>query len=455
MVTQLATVLCFLGIGYLFWVDRKQGSQVSNAVWIPLLWMFFAGSRFASQWLDLGPPQAMGAEAYDDGSPIDRIVFLTLILAGTWALLRRKLNWRELLTANTWILLFFLFAVLSSLWSDDPWLAAKRWVKGFGSLVMALILLTERYPSVALGYVLRRLAYVLLPLSILFIKYYPELGRAYHMGIPMFTGVSFQKNALGQLCLLLSVYFSWVLLFSRSEASAAGIRAPTTIHILIAPMLLWLLYMSQSATSVALTILAISFFLVVRLPYFAKEPRRVFTVGLILAGGFFLCDELFHLKDSLIRLLGREPDLTGRAAIWAMVLEMAPHPLIGAGYESFWSGDRLVEIWARMGEDAGGIIQAHNGYIEVYLNLGIIGLVLLALGIVSGVFKARRKLSTEYSFAVLRLAFIVIAVVYNYTEAAYTPLNNVFVLLLFSILEPGKVRRTPQPSSRMNVGQSA
>ena len=53
---------------------------------------------------------------------------------------------------------------------------------------------------------------------------------------------------------------------------------------------------------------------------------------------------------------------------------MHTNPLVGTGYESFWLGPRLKDVWAQTGA---GINEAHNGYLEVYLNQGLIGLVLL------------------------------------------------------------------------------
>ena len=435
MIGQLATLICILGIAYLFWIDRKQAEGVSTAAWIPLIWMLFAGSRFPSQWLDLGSPVALAAEAYNDGSPIDRNVFLVLFIAGVWVLFQRRLNWRALFVDNAWVWLFFLYAAVSVSWSDDPFIAFKRWVKGFGGLVMALVILTDPRPYEALALVLRRMAYVLLPLSVLFIKYFPDLGREYHMGIPMYTGVAFQKNTLGQLCLLLGIYFCWELLLRRKNPATQGRQVPLTINLFVLPALVWLLYMAQSATSLALMFFAVAFFLLVRLPSFAKHPGRLLGMGVLIVATLGFLEAQFEIKDSFIRLLGREPDLTDRAPVWELVLSMVPHPLVGAGYESFWSGDRLIYIWQHLGFESGGIIQAHNGYIETYLNLGLIGVALLGISIVAGLLKARRQLNSEYTYAVLRIAFILTAVIYNYTEAAYKPLNNVFVLLLFSILD--------------------
>ena len=447
MTPYLAALLCFLCIAYLLWVDRRQADGVSGAVWIPLLWMFFAGSRFASQWLNLGPPDPTSADAYDEGNSLNRNVFLALIVAGLVVLRQRKLNWSEVLTGNPWLLLFFLFAATSALWADDTALSLKRWVKGVGDIVMALIILTDKRPYQALGVVLRRLAFVLLPLSVLFVKYYPELGRAYHFGTQMFTGVALQKNGLGQLCLLVGLYFAWELLFRRWKPVSSEGRVPAPVSLIILPMTLWLLYTSQSATSLATLLGAVSFLAFARLPFCAQNPHRILGVGFSAAVAIAVLEYGFGIREWLIRLLGREPDLTERVPMWEMLLQMAPNFWVGAGYETFWSGDRLREIWARMGHTS-GFIQAHNGYIDAYLNVGIIGVSLIILAIVAGLLKAQRQLEREYAYAVLRIALILVAVAYNYTEAAFKPVNNVLVLLLIAILEVPKARAAGRiPSS--------
>ena len=67
--------------------------------------------------------------------------------------------------------------MLSLLWSDYPFVGFKRWFKSLGDPLMALVIVSERYPAAALTSVLRRCAFLLLPLSVVFIKYFPALGR--------------------------------------------------------------------------------------------------------------------------------------------------------------------------------------------------------------------------------------------------------------------------------------
>jgi O-antigen ligase len=443
----LVILICFAGIAYLFWVDRKQSEGVSRAIWIPLAWMFFAASRFPSQWLDLGTPNTATADVYDEGNPLNRNVFLALIVAGLAVLGRRRINWGEVLAANPWVLLFFVFALTSTVWADDAGLSFKRWVKGVGDVIMALVILTDKRPYQALGVVLRRLAFLLLPLSVLFIKYYPQFGRAYApYGEQMFTGVAMQKNGLGQLCLLVGLYFAWELLFRRLKPVSSEGRVPAPVALIVVPMLLWLLYRSQSATAFAALFGALCFLAVARLPFFARVPRRIIGAGLSAAFAIGLLEYGLGITAWAIEFLGRAPDLTERVPMWEMLLRMAPNAWIGAGYEAFWSGDRLREIWERMGHTT-GFLQAHNGYIDAYLNVGIIGLALIVLAIAAGLLKAQRQLEREYAYAVLKIALILVAIAYNYTEAAFKPVHNVFLLLLVAILEVPRARASRRVAS--------
>ena len=442
-----ASLICFLGIAYLLCIDRKRIDGVSNAVLIPLIWMFFAGSRFASQWLGSGPP----ADIYNDGSPLDRNVFLALIVAGVWVLARRKVDWHGLLVGNAWIWLLFLFAALSILWSDAPFLSFKRWIKGVGNLVMALIIVTERRPYEALGYVLRRLCFVLLPLSVLFVKYYPELGRQYHMGLPMHSGVTLTKNALGQLCLIVGVYFSWELLYKPWRVT--GRRLHPSVYLICVPMIAWLLYMADSATSLACIVFALGMLLLLRLPPVVRKPRRIVGIAIALAVLLVGLNEILDLEAFAIGLLGRREDLTSRTEMWELALSMRGSLLLGTGYETFWTGSRAEKLWGHLG--VAGIQQVHNGYIELYLNLGAIGLALLLISVVTGLRKAVGGSTVQYPYLPLRVTFVLTALLYNYTEATFVPVNNMFVLLLIGIIEGGFLRtQAPALSTEPNHPQS-
>jgi O-antigen ligase len=431
MPALFATFLCILFILYLFRLDLKHKlGGVSNAIWIPLIWMLIGGSRFISHWLAPGRPIS-GVESYIEGSPVDRIIFLALILVSFVILSRRRIDWSLILNRNLLIWVYFAFGALSICWSDYPFVALKRWVKTVGSVSMVLVIMTEVRPYAAIEVIFRRIAILLLPLSILFIKYYPEIGRAYHMGMPMYTGVTTQKNSLGALCLALGIYFCWQLLINRQNKTLNTNSMPNYFYILLMCMIVWLLYMANSATSFVCLIVALCLFIIGRMPIFTNNPRRLIVFCIICLVVFAFLDITFEVKDILIRMLGRRPDLTTRVPMWEDLLSMVKNPLIGFGWESFWLGDRQQVVAERWGIDQ----NAHNGYLEMYLNLGFTGLLFLIAWILSGVKKIMRLFTINYAGAILKLSFLVVVALYNWTEATFYGVSLIWILFLLSTLD--------------------
>ena len=115
MPRQVALIICLVFVAYLFSTDLRRSDRGSLALWIPLAWMFLAGSRFLSSWLSLSIPMA---EAYAEGSPVDRAAFLCLIIMGVVVLANRKVRWAALLADNKWIALYFAYCLTSIAWTD-------------------------------------------------------------------------------------------------------------------------------------------------------------------------------------------------------------------------------------------------------------------------------------------------------------------------------------------------
>jgi exopolysaccharide production protein ExoQ len=470
---SLATVVCLLFIVYLFWTDLSRPDSPSGALWVPLAWMFLAGSRWVSSWLNVGPSMA-SANDYADGSPVDRAVFFALIVAGIVILGRRKIDWPRLLLKNKWIGLYLLYCLASIAWSDDPSILMKRWVKDLGNPIMALVILTERRPYEAVGVVLRRLTFLLLPLSVLFIRYYPELGRGYKAdGSPMFTGAGHQKNDLGLMCILAGIYVFWELLQRRPRPSgrAHSVHGNAQLHrftssslrgfsaralgavsdnrqpafmqqhkiiaVVVIGMFAWLLRMSDSQTSFVCLVTSVLLLVLSRTPFIARRPATIFGVLFCTVMAWPLV-EVLHLKELALGVLGRNPTFTNRTAVWQMLGSLEANPIVGAGFMSFWTGARLEEVWKVFGH---GINQAHNGYLEQYLNLGYIGVGFIAVIVLSGLLGVRRHLSDEPAGGMLRLCFIISAVLYNYTEASFYGMNNMWMLLLLGCLEVPRQRQ--------------
>ena len=105
--------------------------------------------------------------------------YFALIAAGFCVLIKRQVRLSEIVRNNGWLIAFLLYCFISIAWSDFPFVAFKRWIKILGHPIMALIVLTEPDPEEAVKRLMKRCAYVVVPVSILFIKYYPQLGRSF------------------------------------------------------------------------------------------------------------------------------------------------------------------------------------------------------------------------------------------------------------------------------------
>jgi hypothetical protein len=132
----------------------------------------------------------------------------------------------------------------------------------------------------------------------------------------------------------------------------------------------------------------------------------------------------------VVHSLGRNTTLTGRTDIWADLFQMDFSPWLGTGFESFWLGPRLDFLWRKYYFHPN---QAHNGYIETYLNLGWIGVGLLVFLFVSGYRSVVSAYRQDPRVGSLRLAFLVVAAVYNVTEASFKVMHPVWIAFFLAI----------------------
>src|SRR6266481_3775118 len=220
----VATVLTLGFIIFLFRRDIREKPDVSGALWLPLLWLVIGCSRPVSEWLNIFGLPVSGAASVEEGSPLDAWFCFALIIAGSCVLIRRQVRLSEIVQNNGWLIVFLLFCFISIAWSDFPLVAFKRWIKILGHPIMVLIIFSEPDPEEALRRLMKRCAYVIIPVSILFIKYYPEWGRGFSewTGQAYNTGITKDKNALGFDCFILDFFFFWYLLQSwRTERGKA------------------------------------------------------------------------------------------------------------------------------------------------------------------------------------------------------------------------------------------
>jgi exopolysaccharide production protein ExoQ len=425
MTSLIASLIFAALIAVLLVFTRERGVKVSAALWLTFAWLWFASSRNPSLWLQ---PHGGGARsassAYDEGDAFDRNILTGIMLVGVIVLARRSQRVTTFLTANFPIILFFLYCGMSAFWSDHPDVSIRRWFRGLGDLLMVMVVMTDVDWVAAFKWVYVRLACFLVPLSILFFRYFPDLGRNYdiHDGHVSVTGVSDDKNALGIICMLFALAVGWSML----EAPRTEGRRDRKMMIgygLILAMAIYILWIADSATASACLIQAGGLMILTRMPKIATRPLRTHLLVAAILG--FSALNLFA-GSALLELLGRNSTLTGRTDLWAVCLPLVTNPLFGAGYESFWLGSRLETMWRYIY----GVNQAHNGYIEIYLNLGWVGVMLLVGILISGYRNIVRAVRRQEPAANLRLAIFVAACVYNCTEAGFKMMHPMWIALL-------------------------
>jgi O-antigen ligase len=214
-------------------------------------------------------------------------------------------------------------------------------------------------------------------------------------------------------------------------------------------MAFYLLWEANSATAFACFFLAGGPMVLTYLFRSARKPAfmniMVLTLLAVPVSALFL-----NVGTSLVENLGRNSTLTGRTFIWRAAFSLVQNPLFGTGFESFWLGPRYV----RMGELIGipGINEAHNGYIEVFLNLGWVGIALLTLLLVT----AYRRIATAVRWrapaASLRLAYFMVAVAYNFSEAAFKMMSPVWITFLLAAMVVSETPLTGDSPSLVNHG---
>ncbi|MFZ1975898.1 MAG: O-antigen ligase family protein [Candidatus Acidiferrales bacterium] len=242
------------------------------------------------------------------------------------------------------------------------------------------------------------------------------------------------KNSLGLIVFIVLLGALWNVraLLIDKEAPNRGRRLLAQVTLLTFGIVL--LQMAHCATAIACFILGGGLMLATSLRFIRNRPSRVGVLCLlvVLAGGLGM---LFGGDSALSSALGRGNGLSGRSEIWAASIAAAGNPIIGTGFESFWNVNvdkvarGLQGYW-----DIHNLVSAHNGYIEVYLDLGLTGVCLIVLILISGYRRASKAFQRNPELGSLMLAYITTATFYSITEAGFRIMTPSWIFLLLAVV---------------------
>ncbi len=426
MTRQVALFLWILLTIWLLVRDQKLRPMTSKALWIPLLWIVISGSRPVSLWLG-GTDDAMGPSNNLEGSPLDRNVFLVLIGAGVCVLTKRRVSWHNVAASNRAFLALLLYFGISVIWSPYPGVSFKRWIKEAGNVVMVLVILTETDPFQASKAVFARFTYFVIPLSFVLIQYFPELGRYYSRWThqPFYCGVATFKNELGCSVAVCGLFLAQDIIELRGDRTRRIDKAEWLVRGALILLLVWVLRKANSSTALGCLILGAGILFASQISGVRRKMPQFGAWSFVaaLAIGLLYFSGMFEL---VVQVLGRDMTLTGRTDIWADVLTEPINPFLGAGYQSFWMGPVVERLH---------LTQAHNGYLETYLNGGFIGLCLLLGFILSAARALKADMLRGDMFASMRFTVFAVMLIYNWTEAMFGGLNILWIVFLIATLK--------------------
>jgi O-antigen ligase len=372
----------------------------------------------------------MRETALDASDPSSAVMHVLLIL---FLLVVSAVYWREMIEAalRGWLLLLLVgMAYLSAFWSDAPDLVVRR-ATTLAATMLFGVYLVSRFEMPQLVALLVKLNLFAALASFAVMAVAPQLGLSGLEDYPIaWRGIYNSKNVLGAHSasgIILALYALWRGYGPRTFAAA------------LIPADLILLYMSQSKTPVVMMLVVA--YVALAASAFNRRDGAGFIAGFVLVVAGLLGAGLLSLGwEEALRVLGRDPTLTGRAAIWRAALHYIDlRPWLGYGYGAFWRTDSIEAqtIWAKF---YWLVPHAHNALLEIGLALGIVGMAATMWLWLSAFYRGIRALALPRGRdVVFCLALLVATFVGNITEYDFfRPDTMSWVLFIFLYIHLGR-----------------
>ncbi|MBW4655480.1 MAG: O-antigen ligase family protein [Kaiparowitsia implicata GSE-PSE-MK54-09C] len=334
-------------------------------------------------------------------------------------------------------------AVLSYVWSAFPSVTMSRSIALVGTCAFGLYFGTR----FDLKQQLKLLAWgcgICTVLSVAFIAVLPQYGVMAGVHAGAWRGIYVHKNVLGRMM----VFAALVALLCSLQKGQFRL-----MHWMLFVTSTVLMVMSQSMTAtVNYVVLMLMFFLLRPLRWrFRARTIALMSILLALSGGVFAA---MANPEVILTSLGRDATLTGRTSLWPEIIQKIElRPFFGYGYEGFWRGwnSDAAEIWRAVRWTPP---HAHNGFLDLLLALGIVGMVIFTIEYLTSVAKAaelfQKTNTSEYFLPILFLAFTVL---FSLTESTIMGRNSTFWVIYVAIASG--IRMAELRSPQLNRGLSS
>ncbi|PWC34827.1 O-antigen ligase family protein [Azospirillum sp. TSO22-1] len=300
----------------------------------------------------------------DVESPGVMIIFaVTYLIILFLLMLRQGVIWR-VPTVNPVLTALLILAFVSAAWSVFPDVTLRRAVALTFTTLFGLYLALRWRLDEAVALLATGLGMLLL-LSFVFVAALPQIGVDQDIHRGAWKGVFFQKNVTGRMIVWFSLSVLWLdWIGCRPKWLLRGSFLAAFV----------LLIMSRSGTGLLSTIMVAVVMLSVRL---LRVNIRTLIPALALLGFGALVAATLISADfrEAMYMLGRDTTLTGRTELWRFAREMLKDDFVlGYGYAAFWYGLYGPASYYTTGW---GITSIHNGWLELLLDAGLPGLVMM------------------------------------------------------------------------------
>ena len=302
-------------------------------------------------------------------------------------------------------------AIASLAWSDDGASTFLRCVALIGTTLQSYYL-AVRFSTRRLLQILGWVGAISLVLCYIFALFFPRIGIGTDLFEGDWLGIFPHKNSLGGNAALW--FLAFLVLSASEEKKPWGARFAAGASLL-------LVFLSHSVTSLVTCMLVLAIYLGRRLFWL---PRWLYLAGSLGIGVLLNWELTSESFGSVAASLGRDPSLTGRTEIWALVwIMILDKPFLGYGYGAFWRGLEGPSefIWRSFGMP---LFYSHNGFLDLWLDVGLVGLVLFLAGFAVCFKRAvevfKRWRNSESMWPLLFLIFLFIS---NLTEGSILRVN--------------------------------
>lgn len=381
-------------------------------------------------------------------TPVLRLIWLPVYAAVAGLLL---LRFERVVRAwPAWIALMALAALTfaSKYWSIDPEVTQRRVIAmaltGAFSIYLGAVFRGPHLPRV-----LMHAGLLMAAGSLVMVFAFPAIGIHQADNAGLWRGLWYEKNQMG------------IVMVAAATAAAACLASVDPRRLLPAIALglaTVLVLATQSKTSLLCLVLGLG---VVGGLWSLRKGGPAFSVvmiwlGVVVAGA----GVALWITDSaaVLEALGKDPSLTGRTHIWdSLMRRVGERPWTGYGYSAFWGKDSVPAEFVR--QETGWLVpSAHNGWIDLLVQLGWPGAVLVATlfvsAILSNLFRVGGAGVREGGFG---LAYLGVFLMLSLSESVLLSHQNLPWTLFLAILTRGfmpetMARRAPAPLARMRRG---